>query len=223
MRSFPAICNRSRAGKLTRTAISLTHRATLEIEDMPVAKPVATDPTSAPSLDDAGSFSNWPENVYRALRSANVRHMAYVPDAGHAQLIRLLSGDPDVTCNILTSEQEGIAIAAGAWLGGHRSVLLLQSSGVGNCINMLSLSAISRFPLLMLVTMRGEWAEFNPWQVPMSSATEPSLNAMGVRTLRADTPVDLVEMVAAACSFAFEADQQIAILISQRMIGRKSW
>ncbi len=52
------------------------------------------------------------------------------------------------------------------------AVLLMQSSGVGNCINMLSLPVIMRAPLLMLVTMRGEWAEFNPWQVPMSAATE---------------------------------------------------
>ncbi|MBY9045521.1 phosphonopyruvate decarboxylase, partial [Pseudomonas fluorescens] len=94
--------------------------------------------------------------------------MSYVPDAGHSQLIRMFSADRDVTTNVLTTEEEGIAIAAGAWLGGQRSVLLMQSSGVGNCINMLSLSAIGRFPLLMLVTMRGEWAEFNPWQVPMS-------------------------------------------------------
>ena len=121
------------------------------------------------------------------LKTSGVRQMAYVPDAGHTALIELFHADPDVTCNVLTTEEEGIAIAAGAWLGGQRSVLLMQSSGVGNCINMLSLPVIMRAPLLMLVTMRGEWAEFNPWQVPMSQATEMSLNAVGVRTMRAQT------------------------------------
>src|ERR1051326_8582921 len=125
----------------------------------------------------------WARKVHGVLKSAGVTHMSYVPDAGHASLIELFAADPDVVSNVLTSEQEGIAIAAGAWLGGARSVLLLQSSGVGNCINMLSLMTIARFPLLMLVTMRGEWAEFNPWQVPMSRATEPALQAIGVRTL----------------------------------------
>jgi sulfopyruvate decarboxylase TPP-binding subunit len=124
---------------------------------------------------------------------------------------------------VLTTEEEGIAIAAGAWLGGERSVLLMQSSGVGNCINMLSLPVIMRAPLLMLVTMRGEWAEFNPWQVPMSGATEASLNAVGVRTVRAQTPGELVDIVGASAAEAFEADQQIAVLMSQRLIGAKKW
>jgi sulfopyruvate decarboxylase alpha subunit len=146
-----------------------------------------------------------------------------VPDAGHSELIELLTSDKDVISNVLTTEEEGIAIAAGAWLGGLRSVLLMQSSGVGNCINMLSLATISRFPLLMLVTMRGEWAEFNPWQVPMGRATEPALNAIGVRTLRADTGEDLVDAVGSAAALAYEADQQIAVLISQRMLGKKKW
>jgi sulfopyruvate decarboxylase alpha subunit len=165
----------------------------------------------------------WPAELHRVLKSSGVRQMAYVPDAGHTALIEMFHADPDVTCNVLTTEEEGIAIAAGAWLGGQRSVLLMQSSGVGNCINMLSLPVIMRAPLLMLVTMRGEWAEFNPWQVPMSRATEASLNAVGVRTVRANTPEDIADVVGAAAVEAYEADQQIAVLMSQRLIGAKKW
>ncbi len=178
----------------------------------------STKPGSGPSL-----AQDWPADIYRVLKHANVGHVSYVPDAGHAALIDLFLADGEVVTNVLTTEEEGIAIAAGAWLGGKRSVLLLQSSGVGNCINMLSLAAVSRFPLLMLVTMRGEWAEFNPWQVPMGLATEPALAAIGVRTMRADTPRDLVETAAAAAALAYEADQQIAVVISQRLIGQKKW
>lgn len=165
----------------------------------------------------------WAKNVYQVLKAAGVAQMSYVPDAGHAALIKLFAADPDVITNVLTTEEEGIAIAAGAWLGGKRSVLLLQSSGVGNCINMLSLMTIARFPLLMLVTMRGEWAEFNPWQVPMGRATEPSLAAIGVRTMRAESADDLPEIVGSAAALAYEADQQIAVLISQRVLGQKVW
>ena len=167
--------------------------------------------------------ATWPEELYRLLKAADVRQMAYVPDAGHATLINRFLADPDVASNVLTTEEEGIAISAGAWLGGWRSVLLMQSSGVGNCINMLSLPVIARFPLLMLVTMRGEWAEFNPWQVPMGRGTQAALEAVGIRVMRADTADDLVDTVEAAAALAYEAEQQIAVLIGQRLLGKKKW
>ena len=165
----------------------------------------------------------WALEIWRILKSSNVQQVSYVPDAGHARLIELVNADPDMVSNVLTTEEEGVAIAAGAWLGGMRSVLLMQSSGVGNCINMLSLANVSRFPLLMLVTMRGEWAEFNPWQVPMSKACKPALHAIGVTTMRADKAEDLIDVVGCAASLAYEADQQVAVLISQRLIGKKQW
>ena len=176
--------------------------------------------SSAPRQDVG---ETWPSEIYRVLKAADVRQMSYVPDAGHARLIDLFAADPNVISNVLTTEEEGIAIAAGAWLGGERSVVLMQSSGVGNCVNMLSLPAIARVPLLMLVTMRGEWAEFNPWQVPMARATQPVLEAIGICVLRADTAHDLVDTVEAAAAFAYRADQQVAVLLSQRLLGRKTW
>jgi sulfopyruvate decarboxylase alpha subunit len=166
---------------------------------------------------------DWPLELYDVLKAAGIRQMSYVPDAGHSTLIRLFGEDRDVTANVLTTEEEGIAIATGAWLGGERSVVLMQSSGVGNCINMLSLPVQTRTPLLMLVTMRGEWAEFNPWQVPMGQATEASLRAIGVTVLRAETGEDLIDVVAQAAGMAFDADQQIAVLIGQRLLGKKKW
>jgi len=167
--------------------------------------------------------SDWRDEVFDALKAADIRQVGYVPDAGHARLIERVQVDPQIRAVPLTTEEEGIALAAGAWLGGLRVALLMQSSGVGNCINMLSLMAVSRFPLLMLVTMRGEWAEFNPWQVPMGRATAPALEAIGVRTMRAETADDLIETAEAAAAAAFDADQQIAVLMSQRMLGRKQW
>ena len=172
---------------------------------------------------DASIGDQWSTAVYAALKAADVKQMAYVPDAGHTTLIKLFSADPDVVSNVLTTEEEGVAIAAGAWLGGQRAVLLMQSSGVGNCINMLSLPVISRFPLLMLVTMRGEWAEFNPWQVPMGRATQAALEAIGIRVVRADTAEDLIDAVPSAAALAYEADQQMAVLIGQRLLGKKKW
>ena len=133
---------------------------------------------------------SWPAEVHAVLGRAGIRQAFYVPDAGLSRLIELLRADPDVAATVLTTEQEGVAMAAGAWLGGQRAVLLMQSSGVGNCVNMLSLMASCRFPLLAVVTMRGEWAEFNPWQVPMGAGTPAVLAAMGVTVLRVDAAAD---------------------------------
>ena len=183
-------------------------------------KSAQKEPVNTPAARDPGQ---WPTTLYETLKAAGISHMSYVPDAGHSTLIRLFSQDPEVITNVLTTEEEGVAIAAGSWLGGKRSVLLMQSSGVGNCINMLSLPVQARFPFLTLVTMRGEWGEFNPWQVPMGRATQATMEAVGITVFRADTPEELIETVDQAASMAFDADQQVAVLISQRLLGRKKW
>ena len=166
---------------------------------------------------------DWPHLIYTALKQAGVTQSYYVPDAGHARLVRLLDADAAVRSMPLTTEEEGIALAAGAWLGGARSVVLMQSSGVGNCINMLSLASNCKFPLLMFVTMRGEWAEFNPWQIAMGSATQGSLKLMGVHTIRVDTVADLKSALESSVSMAFDSDVAVAVLLSQRFLGRKKW
>ena len=176
---------------------------------------------AAPARDAAPR--DWPLELYGVLKEAGIRQASYVPDAGHSRLIELLNADPQVATTVLTTEEEGVAVSAGAWLGGQRAVLLMQSSGVGNCINMMSLLSACRFPFLALVTMRGEWAEFNPWQVSMSRATEPALAAIGVTTMRVDRPEEAEDTVSAAAAMAFEADQPVAVLLSQRLIGRKKW
>jgi len=167
------------------------------------------------------SGQTWQPAVYAALKAARITQLAYVPDAGHAHLIEQAHADPDMEAVVLTTEEEGIAMAAGAWLGGQRAVLLMQSSGVGNCINMLSLPLNCRMPFFTLVTMRGEWGEFNPWQVPMGSATPAVLGAAGVHCRRVDAPEDAAEVVAYSASLAFDSAVPVAVLFSQRLIGAK--
>jgi sulfopyruvate decarboxylase alpha subunit len=169
------------------------------------------------------SPASWQEEIFTILKVGGVQQVAYVPDAGHAHVIRRIHADPDMRGVVLTTEQEGIATVCGAWLGGQRSVLLMQSSGVGNCINMLSLIQNCRFPFLCIVTMRGEWAEFNAWQVPMAKATQPSLESMGVRVLRANTPEEVAPTVSAGFDAAFLGGEAVAVLLSQSLIGRKKW
>jgi sulfopyruvate decarboxylase alpha subunit len=178
---------------------------------------------AAISRGDGVSSRDWPLDIYNTLKQYEVGQVCYVPDAGHSRLITLSHEDPAIETTVLTTEEEGIALCAGAWLGGDRAVLLMQSSGVGNCVNMLSLMNSCRLPLLTIVTMRGEWAEFNPWQIPMGTATPGALELMGVTVLRIHHPEEAGEVISAAASLAFDGDQQVAVLISQRMLGRKKW
>lgn len=165
----------------------------------------------------------WQKDVFNVLKSGDVRQIAYVPDAGHSYAIRAAIADPVMRDVVLTTEEEGVGVVAGAWLGGQRAALLMQSSGVGNCINMFSLLTMGQFPLLTLVTMRGEYAEFNPWQAPMGLATHRALELMGITVYRADKPDEVEEVVSAALDTTFLAGGRTAVLLGQELIGRKKW
>ncbi|MDR3523240.1 MAG: thiamine pyrophosphate-binding protein [Acetobacteraceae bacterium] len=169
------------------------------------------------------SEPNWRRDVFDVLKAHDVRHIVYVPDAGHSVAIELAHADNSIRTVVLTTEEEGIAYLAGAWLGGERGALLMQSSGVGNCINTLGLTTMARFPLMMLVTMRGDWAEFNAWQNPMGQATDAALKLMGVMTWQADVPADVAPLVHGAATMAFNGDSACAVLLGQRLIGEKKW
>ena len=171
----------------------------------------------------AVSAVDWHADIFDALRQHQVRLVSYVPDAGHARLIELCEGEPGMRAVALTSEEEGIGLACGAWLGGERSVLLMQSSGVGKCINALGMVNACRFPFLTLVTMRGEWGEFNPWQVPMGQATQATLESMGVIVQRVGELAEAGAMVEAATRLAYQSSVAVAVLLSQRMIGAKAF
>jgi sulfopyruvate decarboxylase alpha subunit len=175
-------------------------------------------------LDDrTKSALHWPDAIYGQFRRVGIRQVGYVPDAGHSRLIELCVEDPNIHDVVLTTEEEGVGLVAGAALGGQRAALLMQSSGVGNCINMFSLARNCGFPCLVLVTMRGEFAEFNPWQVPMGSITEESLKLCGFLTYRIEDADDVDDIVGAGCDMAFNGDLAVAVLLSQRLIGRKVW
>jgi len=163
----------------------------------------------------------WPTEVYRVLREWGVTQFAYVPDAGHKHLINTAHADSEVHAIPCTTEEEGVGVVAGAHLGGENGVLLMQSSGVGNTINFLSLIQHCRFPFLTLVTMRGDYGEQNPWQFAMGQAVEPTLQAMGLITLRAETPEDAVAAVEAGLGMSTVGGQAVAVLFGQKLLGAK--
>ena len=198
----------------TAAAATVPHRNTLFVNRLDMEMHARADTHSE-------TQPGWPEEIFAILQRFDVRQVPYVPDAGHSQLIDRVLGADSMRAVPLTTEEEGVALLAGAWAGGQRGVLLMQSSGVGNCVNMLSLTQIFRFPFLTLVTMRGEWGEFNPWQVPMGSSTAAVFELSGIKVLRATHPQEVREVVEAAAGQAYNACTPTAVLLSQRLIGAK--
>ena len=174
-------------------------------------------------MAESGGAVRWQDELYDLLRRNNVTQFAYVPDAGHRILIDRSLADPGVHSVALTTEEEGVALLAGADLGGARAVLLMQSSGAGNCINMLSLIKDGRFPFLTLLSMRGDFGEGNPWQYPMGQAVEPILSAMGVICLRVERPEEVVPTVGAALTMVFQGGNAVAVLLTQKLLGAKAF
>ena len=174
-------------------------------------------------MTEPQSNQPWADSIHEALIRLGVSQVGYVPDAGHTRLIQLCESHNDMHSVALTTEEEGVAMLCGGWLGGARGVLLMQSSGVGNCINLLAMVQECRFPLLMLVTMRGEWGEFNPWQVPMGQHTAPVLSDIGVIVEPVHDANQIGPTVSACGRLAFDSERAVAVLIGQRIIGFKRW
>ncbi|HJU31494.1 MAG TPA: thiamine pyrophosphate-binding protein [Hyphomicrobiaceae bacterium] len=166
---------------------------------------------------------HWSHDVLRAIKAREISTVCTVPDGGLTRLLDMIEADRKIRLVTLTTEEEGIGIATGCWLGGQRAMIAMQSSGVGNCINALGLPLAYRAPCLMLVTMRGIWGEFNPWQVPMGQAARPTMEAMGVRCFLVDNPKEIGETFEAAADLAFNSRTSAAVLISQRVIGAKGF
>jgi sulfopyruvate decarboxylase alpha subunit len=168
-------------------------------------------------------YAEWSGAMFSILRDAGVKLFCYVPDTGSNSLISLAEKDNETRTILLTTEEEGVAICAGADLVGERGIICMQSSGVGNCPNYLSLVSGARFPLLMLVTMRGDYGEQNPWQYPMGRAVEPILKAMEVSMFKVENRNEIEEATVAALDTTEKGTQSAAIILSQKFLGAKGF
>jgi sulfopyruvate decarboxylase alpha subunit len=166
---------------------------------------------------------DWSADVFAAMKARDINTVATIPDGGLTGLLRMVGADKDMRLVTLSTEEEGIGVVTGQWLGGQRAMIAMQSSGVGNCINALGIPVTMRAPCLMLVTMRGQWGEFNPWQVPMGRATQTVLEAVGVRCFPVEHADEIGETFAAAADIAFHGNMSAAVLVSQRVIGAKGF
>lgn len=151
--------------------------------------------------------------IYRGLKRAGIDFAASVPCVNLQQLLTLVEEDPEIIHVPVTREEEGVGLCAGAWMGGRRPALLMQNSGLGNCINALtSLDMLYGIPLLMIISHRGGAGEPIVGQVPMGRLTVPLLDAMEIPHFSPHHE-EAEETVAGAWDMAEASRKPVAVLL----------
>lgn len=124
---------------------------------------------------------SWHAVIQAVLKANNVKLVTYVPDRVFTPLIQSLHDDDDFITFPCTREEEALGVNAGAWMGGLRGAMLMQTSGFGTIANALaSLVVPSQIPLLMFVSERGVFGEFNIGQAVVCRAMRPVLDSLGI-------------------------------------------
>jgi len=151
--------------------------------------------------------------VYRGMKRAGIDFAASVPCVNLQQLLALVSGDPAVIHVPVTREEEGLGLCAGAWMGGRKPALLMQNSGLGNCINALaSLDQLYGIPLLMIISHRGSAGEPMVGQMPMGRLTARLLDTMDI-AFSSPMPSEAEETVERAWCLAANEGKPVAVLL----------
>jgi len=137
----------------------------------------------------------WHEIVVEVLKNHAVRLVTYVPDNVLRPLLDAVHADPFFTAFATTREEEALGIVAGAWMGGMRGILLMQTSGFGTLANVIaSLAVPFQIPVLMMVSERGTLGEFNLGQAMVAKTMRPVLDALAVEH-HTMTRLDEVEFI----------------------------
>src|SRR5512144_59711 len=138
----------------------------------------------------------WHEVVRASLKANDVKLIIYVQDRVFTPLIAALHADKFFTTFAATREEEALGIVTGAWMGGLRGAILMQTSGFGTIPNALaSLVVPSQIPAIIFVSERGTLGEFNLGQALVCRTMRPVLDSIAVEN-HTCTRLDEVEFIA---------------------------
>jgi sulfopyruvate decarboxylase alpha subunit len=164
----------------------------------------------------------WYDDVVEAFRDQDIRLVAYVADRVVARVLDRLAEAGGTRLVCLTREEEGVGVLTGAYLGGLRGALLMQSSGFGNTLNGLgSLALPHQIPFLMLISVRGGPGEHNVCQVPMGRGLPAMLDALAIPHYTLDRAEAVGPTTRGAARLAFATGQPVALLLSSLLTGGK--
>jgi len=165
---------------------------------------------------------SWAKHVAGALRRTGIDLFATVPDYIVSQVLEHLWADAGCRVVTVCREEEGVGLLAGAFLAGQRGALLMQNSGLGNCVNTLgSLCAASQIPVVLVISHRGDLGEFNPAQVPVGQATERILDALDIRHVMPRSVGELEAQVDGLVKLAYTRQLPVALILPPELTGGK--
>jgi sulfopyruvate decarboxylase alpha subunit len=164
----------------------------------------------------------WHETVLATLKSNDVKLITYVPDKVLAPLIKALHADPFFTTFACTREEEAIGIVTGAWMGGMRGAVLMQTSGFATIPNVLaSLVVPSQIPALIFVSERGTLGEFNLGQAMVCRTMRPVLDALGIENHTIARQDELAFIVDRSIKQALATQAPVTFILSPLLTGGK--
>jgi sulfopyruvate decarboxylase alpha subunit len=174
--------------------------------------------------ESAGAGRSWHAIVQETLKRNQVRLATYVPDRVLTPLIRALHEDADFIAFAATREEEALGILTGAWMGGLRGVLLMQTSGFATLANVLaSLAVPYQIPLIMIVSERGTLGEFNLGQAMVCRTMRPVLQSLGIEH-HTITRIDELEFILdRSIKQAIATQAPACLILSPLLTGGKTF
>jgi len=165
---------------------------------------------------------SWHAIIQATLKANAVKLVTYVPDRVFTPLIKSLHADGDFITFPCTREEEAVGINTGAWMGGMRSAVLMQTSGFGTVPNALaSLVVPSQIPLIMFVSERGVFGEFNLGQAMVCRTMRPVLDSLAVVN-HAVTRLDELEFIVdRSIKQAVATQAPVCFILSPLLTGGK--
>jgi sulfopyruvate decarboxylase TPP-binding subunit len=166
--------------------------------------------------------STWYDIILATLKANDVRLVIYVPDRVFTPLIKGLRADPFFTTFAATREEEALGIITGAWMGGLRGAVLMQTSGFGTIPNALaSLVVPSQIPALIFVSERGTLGEFNLGQALVLKTMRPVLNSLAVENITITRQDELEFIVDRSIKQAVATQAPVTFILSPLLTGGK--
>lgn len=166
--------------------------------------------------------ASWYETVLAALKSNNVKLVTYVPDRVFTPLIKALHADSFFTTFPCTREEEAVGIITGAWMGGLRGAVLMQTSGFGTIPNVLaSLVVPCQIPALIFVSERGTLGEFNLGQAMVCKTMRPVLDSLGVENHTITRQDELAFIIDRSIKQAVATQAPVTFILSPLLTGGK--
>lgn len=148
---------------------------------MPAFAGMTTAAEREPLVQTEATAKSWHAIVQATLKANGVNLVTYVPDKVLTPLIKRLHADADFTTFPTAREEEAVGILTGAWMGGRRGALLMQTSGFATLPNVIaSLAVPGQIPLIMFVSERGTLGEFNLGQALVARTMRPVLQALAI-------------------------------------------